>query len=115
MPDRNPRPLTRRQRECLEARGRHLSAKEIALALHLSPHTVAMHCRDGRKRLKEGEAAGAALQPVDAPLGAASSGSGDLCSMAAWAALGFGALAIVLTALDWLTLFFSPYFAHLWR
>jgi regulatory LuxR family protein len=44
--------LTPRQRQCLELRANHLSAKQIARELEISPHTVAMHSRLGRAKLR---------------------------------------------------------------
>jgi DNA-binding CsgD family transcriptional regulator len=39
------RGLSRRQRECLEGRRRHMTAKQIGRELNISHNTVAMHCR----------------------------------------------------------------------
>jgi hypothetical protein len=47
----DPDPLTARQRECLEARQQHWSAKEIGRMLGISHNTVHMHMRLARKRL----------------------------------------------------------------
>lgn len=51
MDDDEPDPLTPRQRECLEAREQHRSAKQIGRILGISHHTVFMHWQLARKRL----------------------------------------------------------------
>jgi DNA-binding CsgD family transcriptional regulator len=43
--------LTTRQRECLALIARGSSVKEVAIALHLSPHTVQDYLRDAARRL----------------------------------------------------------------
>lgn len=43
--------LSERQRECLRLVHANLEAKEIAIALGLSPHTVNEHLRDARRLL----------------------------------------------------------------
>jgi hypothetical protein len=48
-----PCQLTLRQRERLELREKHFSAKEIGRELGISPHTVAMHFRLAEMRLQE--------------------------------------------------------------
>jgi len=44
--------LTRRQRECLEGRGQHMTAKEIGRQLNISHNTVHMHWRLARLKLR---------------------------------------------------------------
>lgn len=46
------KPLTPRQRQCLDRRQRHFTYKEIARQLGVSPATVAMHVRLARRKLQ---------------------------------------------------------------
>jgi DNA-binding CsgD family transcriptional regulator len=54
--------LTGRQRQCLQARLAHMSAKETGRQLGISPHTVAMHWRLARVKLQSKSTLAAALR-----------------------------------------------------
>jgi hypothetical protein len=45
--------LSKRQRECLEGRRQHMTAKEIGRQLNISHNTVAMHWRLARLKLRD--------------------------------------------------------------
>jgi DNA-binding CsgD family transcriptional regulator len=59
---KNRKPLSKRQRQCLEARLEHLTAKETAQQLSISPNTVQMHLRAARSKLGAATTLDAALQ-----------------------------------------------------
>ena len=46
------RDLIPRQRECLEGRRQHMTAKQIGRQLNISHNTVAMHCRMARLKME---------------------------------------------------------------
>ena len=111
--------LSRRQRQCLQARRQRLTAKETARALNISPHTVAMHWRLARLKIEAQRVSQVVVNRQS---------SGDAGSRVfleskgavvfrylGFAALAFGLFSIVMTLLGWLLLYFSPWFAHLWR
>src|SRR5688572_23907735 len=105
--------LTPRQRQCLEAREQRMTAKEVARALAISPHTVAMHWRLARMKIAADRARSATLCPHGDK-----DESDPPTTDGAWFWLGaavllFGAVSFVMTLLGLLLLAYSPWFAHL--
>ena len=111
------RRLSKRQRECWDARVDRLSAKEVGRRLEISPHTVAMHWRLARLKLEMREKGGACAAADGPPANAGQSRRKAIWDEGfRWLALLFllfSLFSAILFGLAWLTLQYSPAFKSL--